>query len=116
MHGGEQIGREYKHLKRIYHERESRQGSNQYQEKRPEGASVSRDTEAQRPTEKAADAIGVGKATANRAERVVDAIDDLEEAGEQEPVTNSMIQTPPVVGVAKNATQKKENDPRRNRP
>ena len=79
---GEQIGREYKHLKRIYNERLSRQGSNQYQKKQLDNnASVACATEAPPPTAKAAETIGTHKATANKAERVVDAIDELEAQG-----------------------------------
>lgn len=76
----EQIGREYKHLKRIIAAKESRQGSNQYAAK---GASGNPLPEAQPPTVKAADKLGVSRPTADRAERVVDAIDALEEAGDE---------------------------------
>lgn len=79
---GEQIGREYKHLKRILNERESRQGKNIMF-----NTSVSDDTEVvdiKPPTHRAAEKIGVGKATANKAERVVDYIDYLQERDEKQ--------------------------------
>lgn len=83
---GEQIGREYKNLKRILNERDSQQGSNQYREKQLDNnASVQKNTEAKsRPTQKAADAIGSSKSTANKAEQVVNVIDSLKEEGETE--------------------------------
>lgn len=73
----EQIGREYKHLKRIIAAKESRQGQ------RNDLTSVNQLTEVPKPTQKAADKLGVSTQTANAAERVVDAIDALEEAGDE---------------------------------
>ncbi|MCO5195547.1 MAG: ParB N-terminal domain-containing protein [Anaerolineae bacterium] len=68
----EQIGREYKHLARILNERQSRQGN------RTDLTSVAIATEVGSPTAKAAEIIGVHKNTANRAARVVEAIDSAE--------------------------------------
>lgn len=74
----EQIGREYKQLKTIIHEREARRG-NQY----TESASASQEAEA-KPTKKAAASLGVSQPTAVRAEAVVDAIDALRSVGKAE--------------------------------
>lgn len=75
----EQIGREYKHLTRIYNLRESKQGQ------RSDLTSVKDLTEVKkelRPTRKAAEKVGVSHETANKAGRVVDAIDKLESEGD----------------------------------
>lgn len=74
---GEQIGREYKHLKRIISARDSRQGA-----RTDLGTSSKHLPEVQPPTVKAASVIGVSRPTADRAERVVDAIDTLENEGD----------------------------------
>lgn len=76
----EQIGREYKHLKRIINERESRQGNNQHN--RASGKYLPEAQEGMKPTVKAAQKIGVSRPTADRAERVVDAIDKLAAEGD----------------------------------
>ncbi len=67
----EQIAREYKHLARILNERQSRQGS------RTDLTSVTIVTEVP-PTRQAADMLGVSHQTANKAVRVVEAIDSAE--------------------------------------
>lgn len=73
----EQIGREFKHLKRIINIREGQQG------RRTDLTSDRNQSEVRSaPTRKAADQIGVSQFTANRAERVVDAIDRLEDEGD----------------------------------
>lgn len=72
----EQIGREYKTLKRVYHERESKQGT------RNDLTSVRTRTEVP-PSTQAASAIGVAKNTANQAAAVVNAVDDLKAAGKE---------------------------------
>jgi hypothetical protein len=61
-----QVGREYDHLKRIYNERESRQGANQFASapvsRKENGASGKDLPEApKKPTQKAAAAIGVSR-------------------------------------------------------
>jgi protein gp37 len=71
----EQIGREYKHLKRIIAAKESRQGQRN-------DLTSDRNQSEVPPTRKAAEQIGVSQFTANRAERVVDAIDTLQHAGD----------------------------------
>ena len=84
----EQVGREYDHLKRIYNERESRQGANQFaespKERNENGASGKSLLEAPKkpPTIKAAAAIGVSRPTADKAARVVYVIDDLKQSGQ----------------------------------
>lgn len=80
---GEQIGREYKHLKRILNERESRQGSNQYQAKNRASGKYFPEAP-KKPTEKAADMIGASRPTASKAEQIVNVIDDLKDKGETE--------------------------------
>lgn len=80
----EQKGREFYELERIYNERESRQGSNQYIDK--DGASDRKRSEAKedmRPSRKAAEAIGIGYTAANQAKQVVTVIDKLEETDNQ---------------------------------
>lgn len=71
----EQIGREYKRLKHIYNERQSRQGQ------RTDLTSSSREDEV-RPTARAAAELGVSQPTAHRIETVVDHINDLKANGE----------------------------------
>ena len=78
----EQIGREYKKLKEIINQRQSRQGSNQYKAKAGESASQNQLDEAKRPVEKAAQKVGVSQPTADKASQVVDAIDQAEENGD----------------------------------
>ena len=68
----------------IIDQRESRQGSNQYQSKNGKSASDGEPTEAKRPTREAAKKVGVNYDTANKALQVVDAIDQAEESGDQE--------------------------------
>ncbi len=72
----EQIGREYDYLKRIYNERLSRQGANQYTER------ASDKDLSDAPTRKAAEAIGISQPTANKASQVVTVIDTLNHAGQ----------------------------------
>lgn len=72
----EQIGREYKHLKRIYNERDSKQG------RRTDLTSVKDFTEVNEPAVRAAEKLGVSKPTAHKAERVIDAIDKLKTEGD----------------------------------
>lgn len=73
----EQIGREYKRLKHIYNERQSRQGQ------RTDLTSGSQEPEV-KPTERAAAELGVSKATAVRIETVVDHIDQLQHNGHRD--------------------------------
>lgn len=70
----EQIGREYKRLKHIYNERQSRQGQ------RSDLTSSSREDEV-KPTAKAAAELGVSQPTAHRIETVVNHIDQLHANG-----------------------------------
>lgn len=71
----EQIGREYSVLKRIFNERESRQGKRNDLEV----TSVIRMTEVQKPSQVASDRLGVSRNTAHQAESVVKAIDSATE-------------------------------------
>lgn len=78
----EQKSREYKRLKAILHERESRQGNNQYTNGNV--ASGKYLPEADKPSQKAAAAVGMSRPTADKGAAVVDAIDDLRANGEIE--------------------------------
>lgn len=90
----EQIGREYAVLKRIYHDRENRQGNNQYV--KPNVASGKSLPDA-RPSIQAAQSLGVSRPTADRAAAIVDVIDKLEgngrkqEANEFRSILNSSV-------------------------
>lgn len=72
----EQIGREYKELKRIYNNRHSRQGM------RSDLTSDSQESEVKPPTVKAATELGVSQPTAVRIEAVVNRIDTLRADGQ----------------------------------
>ncbi len=74
----EQIGREFKQLKAIINQRQSRQGQ------RSDLTSVSIDTEVAPPSERAAAELGVSRMTAHRIETVVNQIDTLQAAGQSE--------------------------------
>lgn len=74
----EQIGREYKQLKQILHERQSRQGQ------RSDPTSVSWETEVARPSNQAANELGISRTTAFRIETVIDKIDALKDAGQDD--------------------------------
>lgn len=91
----EQVGREYDHLKRIYNERESRQGERPQPQKTEQDnidtsvrirteVAKSEPAKATAPSVKAAEAIGVAKDTANKAASVVYVIDDLKSVGQTE--------------------------------
>ena len=79
----EQIGREYDHLKRIYAEQEDRRQNNGKSKQEIEVDSVLINTEVQKPTDRAAEKIGVAKSTANKASKVVYVIDELKKAGKK---------------------------------
>lgn len=73
----EQIGREFATLKRVYHERDSRQGERTDISENNHGTSVYQSTEVEQPKRQAAEKIGVSYEKAHQAESVVAAIDDL---------------------------------------
>jgi len=102
----EQIGREYKKLKEILNQRQSRQGSNQYKSKNGESASDGDSAEAKRPTREAAKKVGVNYDTANKASQVVDAIDQAEENGDKK-AADQLRQS---LGKSVNGAHKKAKD------
>lgn len=79
----EQIGREYHTLKRIIHERESRQGARSDLTNTSPGTSLSRENEV-KPTSKAAEHIGTSITHAHRCATVTEAIDELNVAGKED--------------------------------
>lgn len=81
----EQVGREYSTLKRVYNERESKQGARADlgDSEKIHRTSVNVFTEV-RPTRKAAESLGVSHVYANQAERVVTVIDELDEQGRKD--------------------------------
>jgi protein gp37/ParB-like chromosome segregation protein Spo0J len=81
----EQIGREYSTLKRIYNERESRQGkrADLDNSEKFHRTSVNVFTEV-RPTRKAAESLGVSHVYAHKAEQVVSTIDELSNSGRED--------------------------------
>jgi hypothetical protein len=83
-------GREHKHLKRIYNLRESRQGQRNDITSRK---SLHEVDEKLRPSESSAKKIGVSRPTADRAEKVVDAIDKLKAEGDA-PSAEDLRKTP----------------------
>ena len=76
----EQIGHEYEHLTRIINERESRQGA---RVDLTSDKTLSEVKEAMRPSRQAAQKLGISQPTANRAAKVVNAIDNLKAAGDK---------------------------------
>lgn len=88
----EQVGREYDHLKRIYNERESRQGKRTDLKEQTQQPAISAEQKTTSdkclsevpPSRKAAEAIGISQPTANKAARVVYVIDDLKSVGQTE--------------------------------